>query len=373
MFEDENGKSISESNIDVDSSKFLKVFTELLENEILTSFTEVETDLDSCVSSIVSNNYALSKDFDPKDSAVFSKTKIDYRKSIKKKYCSFITTVSYAVLGVSPCKEVVDHANSRILKYCKTRTARQICNLLLSKLMELKDAHRGETFAKCVMSSVNELEELVELSSINSFENSKEKFKKECKLVLKTINTVISELSRQNKFLSDTRVANHFVKFFLKLYKTFQCKSNLEADADFFEFEQIVQTLDASVFVFRSQKLLIIKSFILYWPRYSYNYKTAAIDSFVRICKRLDCQESNALEKVIFKKFSDLFLKSNNAIFHIAFQKCLSLATKKINYFWHSKCSQEQRKIFEERLVNLKDRQNNYSKSKMRQVNKIKK
>ena len=53
MFQDKHCKNISESNNNIDSSKFLKVLTELLENEVLTSFTAVETDLDSCISSIV--------------------------------------------------------------------------------------------------------------------------------------------------------------------------------------------------------------------------------------------------------------------------------------------------------------------------------
>ena len=359
---------IQRKKFEIDAHHFLKTFKELLDSEILTNYYAFEKDLDSCVSSIISKSYSKINEFNPKNSALFKEIK-GISTNNKMLYCSFVTAISYAVLGVSPYKEAVNAAKRRISKKCKSRKQRQTCNLLVSKIMQLNDKYKSETLGQWVTNSVNNLDELIELSYFNTFVKTTEDVEMECISLLTTINKNLLMLWKQNMFLDDSYVAGYFVKFYLKLYKMFQKNTVIEADTDLIFYKQILQTLELSFSVFKCQKELLIKGLFKYWPKNSYLHQVTAIEYFIRICKTLDDQENIDFEKVLFKKFDDLFLNSSTSIFAFAFGQSTGLRT--IDH-WLSKCSDVRSKKFEDSLTNLKVRQKKFLESKEKQINVFK-
>ena len=289
------------------STDFVKVIKYLIEKGILENHVAVKKDIYSCISNLKETSPRNS--FDGESSAVYhSKDKTEKR--AVDSYGNFIYCISQAIINVSSYKEIVEDSLEEIIKL--TNSHGETCHSLFQNIVEHVDIS-SEKLETAIMKSVEQMDEILELSNFNNIKNqtvNSYNILEEFTAWLVTINRVLDLTNKRKKVLENQKISRYFVKFYLKLFKMLQSNTIIEAEQDLWKLIQVLQTLELSTHVFRSQKVFVVKRFLRYWP-FSYQFQEEVINTFMNICENFVLEEQNELEVLVEGKLNELLMNSN--------------------------------------------------------------
>ena len=248
-------------------SDFKRVLRRLLESQILNDFKAVEQDIindtQKCTIQLILRHFSKNSTSNFSRSAAYQS--IGYCSSSNMRlYCSFIASISYAKCDICSYKEIVNKLTGEIIRKLHVEKG-QTCKFLFNLIVANVNLN-NETLANALMTSVVQMNELLELSKFKNVEKAKREVRKSFRVCLKSTNSILSYLEKRNTVLKNFNVANTFVRFYLKLYRMFHYKTYIEAVRDVSEFRLVVQILANSVFVFQSHYIMLMRQLIVYWP-----------------------------------------------------------------------------------------------------------
>ena len=255
-------------------------------------------------------------------------------------------------------EESLDYFIKLTRHYGKTAV---ICKYLLTMIIKIVDTD-NDTLGDVLIKSVVEMNALLDIKDLKLTEKGRNEIKEQFTAWLTTINSILTISRKRMKVLTDTQKAKKFVKFYLKLYKMFQDKTCIEAEKDLSAAKQILQTLESASFVFTSERKLLVKRMVDYWPT-SVSYQEQTIECFLHICSKLSVQEQNYLKKVLKKQFNRLFLDSELYERYIAYGYSRNFIRDTV---WYSELSVSQGELFQNKIGEL----NLYSEEKKKGIEK---
>ena len=334
-------------------SDFKTTLRTLLESNSLTDEEKIRKDLGERVYQRMVNHVTEIKVFDPEEPT--------------KPYFSFINCIANAMFGTAPYKEILNECLHVVMDFsvCSGKNVK-VCAFLFNLFIQVVDLS-NESIEKALMRSILQMNDLLEQSRVWSDQERvgfevREKFSQ----FLFAIDGILVNLFNREKKLENKLVADKLLKLYVKLYKMFQNKTNIEAKTDITEFKLILQAIELSMSIFENDKVYLVKSLISYWPT-AKPFQVEAIKTFMSVCQKLlKSKDRDKIENVLLKKLNELLLNSNSLMFSEAHKQLKELKT-----FWLSKCSEEQKQLFVRREYNMKEENDSRVESSRRRENKL--
>ena len=344
-------------NININSSSdFQKNLKDLLDNQLLNDCKAVDKDINKDIvrcQRLVSlgvfdtmkyyfpNYYEVLK---PKKDLCTKFNRFEEYRNIRKLYCNFIGCFSFsAVKGDIYDLFLVESLDYIIEHHGKTA---EICKYLLHKIIDIVDTDY-DTLENVLVKSLAEMNCL--LKDLKLTTKGRDDIKKQFIAWLNKINSILMRSRKQQQVLTSSQKAKKFVKFYLKLYRMFQNKTYIEDFVDVSAAKQILQTLVSASFVFISERKLLVKRMVDYWPT-SVSYQEQTIKCFLHICSNLSVQEQIDLKKILKNQFKMLFLDSELYERYVAYGYSSDLIRDTV---WYLELSNMRKKSFENKIDEL--------------------
>ena len=338
------------------SSDFIETFKYLLDSQVENKYKVLEQHLnDRALLSFTKKGFKLSY---VKSSCKHVST------SIFTSYFSLIICISHASRGTSPYREIVEDSLIELIKL--TTYSNEICQFLYIRIIDLV-LIKDEILERSLMNSVMQMNELLELFQIKKSLKDFDEYKTSFTTWLSTIISVLRYLKLHIFKVKNGSIGIFFVTFYIKLYKMFKNKTFIEADKDITEFQKVLETLELSMFVFKLQRMFLLKKLIDHWPK-SYQFQIEVIKYFVQISRYLNDEEQNSIKEKLRRKFNELLLHSNLAIFEVAYKEFKKFRN---NFFWYSEKSVNETKIYNINVQKLNLNNECIKESKHKQVKKL--
>ena len=207
------------------STNFVKDIKDLIENGILKNHSAVKQDINSCIANLKLKDSSKKNSFDAKSSTVYQ-SKDKTTKHEVERYNNFIYCISQAILNVSPYKEKVEDSLEVIITLSSSHG--ETCHYLFQNIVAHVDIS-NDKLETALMKSVDQMEEILELSKFNNVQLETGKFNnvlEEFTAWLITIIRVLDVTNKRKKVLENEKISRYFVKFYLKLFKMFWLNNN---------------------------------------------------------------------------------------------------------------------------------------------------
>ena len=327
------------------TSDFQRVLKRLLDSQILNDKKAVEEDLindgQKFTIQLMLMHFKKDSNSNFRRSEAYKSTKCSWKEM--RLYCSFVSCISYAKCDIYPYKEILSNLLDEVVKQLiveKSHTCKFLFNLIFVNVNV-----RTQTLEKGLLNSILKMNDLLELSDFKNLKKAKCDVRRDFRVCLKFILSVFIHLTEQKSVLNNFNVAERFVMFYLKLYKTFKNKTYIEADRDLCDFELILHTIERSAFIFPSHKITIIKQLAYNWPT-AFHYQVETIGTFLWVCDSLSLQKMETIKSVLLKKLNDLIIGSSSKICFVTMEE---VSCKMLTGFWYPKCTKQEKKLIRNR------------------------
>ena len=259
--------------------------------------------------------------------------KVDSNVKKTKRYCSFIVSITFATLNIFPFTKVMKNISLQYMIILASNKyvglAFQITLLrFLFKGDKMSNGLPEKSFKTFLLNNIVELHDMLNLKGFWKNKNQRLDCSKTGFTDLKIRLKILSE----NKcFVGKSKCFERFIYYIVDLYREFQVKTLVEIKEDYLAFTLFLEVLEHTFLVFKYQRVEIVSKLIKYWPT-CYKYQCPVIKVFMKFCKELNTDEQKAVEKLVVKKFDDLFLNSQCELFQVACSESKELSKSFVGF-----------------------------------------